>query len=171
MSILKLWSCGTTIIENDNKWFSLLLLNRHENLARIIASFVIINLTDEIRYWSVNSNHIHMCNYSDVIMSAMASEITGISIVCSTICSGTDQRKRPFDDVIMHKLIVLTCSHSIGNTASCHLLDNHITVNCYNVYVCELYFITIVYAYMICMCIQAVLPVHISSVIRHHAFC
>ena len=26
-------------------------------------------------------------------MSVMASEITGISIVCSTVCSGTDQRK------------------------------------------------------------------------------
>ena len=34
--------------------------------------------------------HIH---YSDVIMSAMASQITGVSIVCSIVCSGTDQRK------------------------------------------------------------------------------
>ena len=32
-------------------------------------------------------------HYSDVIMSAMASQITGISMVCSTVCSGTDQRK------------------------------------------------------------------------------
>ena len=31
--------------------------------------------------------------YSDIIMTTMASEITGISIVCSTICSGVDQRK------------------------------------------------------------------------------
>ena len=30
------------------------------------------------------------CHYSDVMMSAMASEITGVSIVCSTVCSGTD---------------------------------------------------------------------------------
>ena len=30
---------------------------------------------------------------SDVIMSAMASQITGILIVCSTVCSDTDQRK------------------------------------------------------------------------------
>ena len=71
--------------------------------------------------------------YSDVIMSAMASLTTGVSIVCSTVCSGTDQRKHqssaslafvrgiyrwpmtsphkwlvmrkmfPFDDVIMNK--------------------------------------------------------------------
>ena len=32
-------------------------------------------------------------HYSYVIMSAMASQITGGSIVCSTVCSGVDQRK------------------------------------------------------------------------------
>ena len=32
-------------------------------------------------------------NYSDVITTTMASQITGVSIVCSTVCSGTDQRK------------------------------------------------------------------------------
>ena len=33
------------------------------------------------------------CHYSDVIMSAMASEITGVTIIYSTVCSGADQRK------------------------------------------------------------------------------
>ena len=32
-------------------------------------------------------------HYRDGIMSAMASQITGVSMVCSTICSGVDQRK------------------------------------------------------------------------------
>ena len=32
-------------------------------------------------------------HYNDVIMSAMASQITGVSIVCSTFGSGADQRK------------------------------------------------------------------------------
>ena len=32
-------------------------------------------------------------HYSNIIMSMMASQITGISIVCSTVCSGADQRK------------------------------------------------------------------------------
>ena len=32
-------------------------------------------------------------HYSDVIMSAMASQITGVSVVCSTVFSGVDQRK------------------------------------------------------------------------------
>ena len=31
-------------------------------------------------------------HYSGVIMSAMACQITGVSIVCSTVCSGADQR-------------------------------------------------------------------------------
>ena len=33
-------------------------------------------------------------HYSDVVMTAMASQSTGVSIVCSTVCSGIDQRKR-----------------------------------------------------------------------------
>ena len=71
-------------------------------------------------------------HYNDVIMGAMASQITSLTIVCSIFCSGTDQRKHqssaslafvrgihrwpvnsphkgpvtrkmfPFDDVIMH---------------------------------------------------------------------
>ena len=32
--------------------------------------------------------------YSDDIMSMMASQITGVLIVCSTVCSSADQRKR-----------------------------------------------------------------------------
>ena len=32
-------------------------------------------------------------HYSDVIMSSVASEITGAAIVCLTVCSGADQRK------------------------------------------------------------------------------
>ena len=31
--------------------------------------------------------------YCDVMMSSMASQITGVSIVCSGVCSGADQRK------------------------------------------------------------------------------
>ena len=32
-------------------------------------------------------------DYRDVIMSSMASQITGLSSVCLTVCSGADQRK------------------------------------------------------------------------------
>ena len=32
-------------------------------------------------------------HYSGVIISAMVSQITGVSIVCSTVCSGAEERK------------------------------------------------------------------------------
>ena len=35
-----------------------------------------------------NDNHDH---YSDVTMSAMASQITGVSIICSIVCSNVDR--------------------------------------------------------------------------------
>ena len=40
-----------------------------------------------------NSFPVFHYHYSDVIMRTMASEITGVSIVYSTVCSGADQRK------------------------------------------------------------------------------
>ena len=43
-----------------------------------------------IQYSHTAKTSIH---YNDAIMSAMASQITGVSIVCSTGCSGADQRK------------------------------------------------------------------------------
>ena len=39
------------------------------------------------------SGNLYSPCYSDVIMSAMASQITSISIVSPTVCSGADQRK------------------------------------------------------------------------------
>ena len=41
-------------------------------------------------YWSHMSIWIH---YNDVIMIVIASQITSVSIVWSTVCSGADQRK------------------------------------------------------------------------------
>ena len=43
-------------------------------------------------YWDWNS--IWIWHYSGTIMSMMASEITGVLIVYSTVCSGADQRKQ-----------------------------------------------------------------------------
>ena len=42
---------------------------------------------------SRHSCTIYAIHCSDVIMSAVASEITSVSIVCSTVCSGAEQRK------------------------------------------------------------------------------
>ena len=87
-------------------------------------------------------------HYSDVIMSAMASQITGVSIVYSTVCSGADQGKHqsstslasvrethrwpmkslhkgpvkrkmfPFDDVIMRPMLCRLALPPIGVTWS-----------------------------------------------------
>ena len=93
--------------------------------------------------WKVSSAKLRpLCSgfnshYSDVIMSAMVSQITGVYINCTTICSGPDQRKHqssasldfvrgihlwtvdsphkwpvtgemfPFDDVIMSKCLLV----------------------------------------------------------------
>ena len=38
-------------------------------------------------------NKLSRLNYNDLIMRAMASQITGVSVVCSTVCLGADQRK------------------------------------------------------------------------------
>ena len=45
-------------------------------------------------HWTI-SNHWGgtQRHYSDVIMSAMASQITEVLMVCSAVCSGADQRK------------------------------------------------------------------------------
>ena len=45
-----------------------------------------------LKVWH-NTRTISHINISDVIMSAMASQITGVSMVCSNACSSADQRK------------------------------------------------------------------------------
>ena len=48
----------------------------------------------ELYVWKCSpSNWSVVAHYSDVTTSAMASQITGVSIVCSTVCFGVDQRK------------------------------------------------------------------------------
>ena len=42
---------------------------------------------------SQHRNTLCITHYNDIIMSMMASQITRVSIVCSTICWGADQRK------------------------------------------------------------------------------
>ena len=70
-------------------------------------------------FGSWNHSAVSMIHYSDINLSAMVSQITGVLMVCSTVCSGTDQRNHqssislashkgaarwkmfPSDDVIM----------------------------------------------------------------------
>ena len=52
----------------------------------------IIRLCYDHISWNFTGTY-HHTHYSNVIMSAMASQITGVSIVCSSFYSGADQRK------------------------------------------------------------------------------
>ena len=66
----------------------------------IIAIFIIIIIClYDVMFFQCTSLSIHLYNElcitycSEVIMSAMAYQITGVSIVCSTVCPGADQGK------------------------------------------------------------------------------
>ena len=52
----------------------------------------LLNTTKYQKYYT-ETNQSH---YSDAIMDAMASQITGVSVVYSTVCSGAEQKKSKF---------------------------------------------------------------------------
>ena len=55
---------------------------------------MVINMTNYVKYNDFcNHDSIDNYYYGDVIMSAMASQITSLTIVCSTIYQGADRRK------------------------------------------------------------------------------
>ena len=114
---------------------------RYEIAPEIKSSHVKRNICDGMwRDGFTNNMHSGKLHYSDVIMSAMTSQITNISIVCSTVGSNTNQRKPqspallafvwgihrwpvnsldkepvtrnilPFDDVIKIKVRQMICS-------------------------------------------------------------
>ena len=51
-----------------------------------------IYIYTDFQNWINHSWLIKNLHYNDVIMNGMASQITSISTVCSTVCSGTNQR-------------------------------------------------------------------------------
>ena len=90
---------------NETIWRSITVTTR-----LFVQQFVWANIKDHIkaphhcpfvrRNWRVAAPHIQCTvtgafplHYSDVMMRAMASQITGVPIVCSTVCSCADQRK------------------------------------------------------------------------------
>ena len=68
--------------------------------------------TSKINQMLLYVNDLKLLHYGDVIMRAMASLITSVSIVYSTVCSGADQRKpqnsREFPDggESLHKRLI-----------------------------------------------------------------
>ena len=59
--------------------------------VKACVKFVLMTRKWNTTKW--NFNHAGNVHYSDVIMSAMASQITGVLIVCLSVCSVADQRK------------------------------------------------------------------------------
>ena len=61
----------------------------------LTASTKSVAASSEVLQWYMGKFHTGspVIHYIDVIMSAIASQITGVSIVYSTVCSGLDQRK------------------------------------------------------------------------------
>ena len=72
----------------SSAWLTLYLAGR-VNMKGEIYDCIITNSSDHSTesYKSTTCTH-----YGDVIMSAMASEITVVSMVCSTVCYDADQR-------------------------------------------------------------------------------
>ena len=92
-----------------------------KTLNKTCSNFTKLTAQVEWRLGHRRSCQVKSNDYSDVIMSVVTSQITGVSIVYSIVCSGADQRKHqssaslalmraihlwsveifPFDDVIM----------------------------------------------------------------------
>ena len=67
------------------------------NIKIILRHFLSIkyswNFHPSVAYIPAQESEFKPSHYSDVIMSTMASQITGVATVCSNVCSGADQRK------------------------------------------------------------------------------
>ena len=64
------------------------MFQRYRKFLMLASSYRV-----SFRPWQMS---IVVKHYSDVIITAMASQITGVSIVCSTICSGADKKHQSF---------------------------------------------------------------------------
>ena len=66
------------------------------HINKNVILFLLFQYTPQSKYFLTPYTTDHMAslllNYSDVIMSAMASQITDVSIVCTTVSSREDQR-------------------------------------------------------------------------------
>ena len=51
----------------------------------------------QVENYPIHTRDGQIFHYNDVLMSAMTSQITSVSIVYSTVCSGVDQRKHQID--------------------------------------------------------------------------
>ena len=67
---------------------------QHFDINQDLVKFCSIHYQDNyiVSVTAYSDVYAPLVHYSDVMMSAMGSQITGVSIVCSTVCSGAYQR-------------------------------------------------------------------------------
>ena len=86
------------IWHHNNECIFVISTSKHFQETNSNAAYFIVmkNKSFEIiMYRGCHGEHTYFqrAHYSDVIMSTIASQITSVSIACSTVCSGTDQWK------------------------------------------------------------------------------
>ena len=69
-----------------------LIMSVGRNMVSLLKQKHVSFKHTSLEIYVVNSGKIFQTHYSDVTMSMMASQTTGVSIVCSTVCSTIDQR-------------------------------------------------------------------------------
>ena len=77
----------TVIARTFTKWLMSLYINLNHTKV-IISLLTTVRFGDVYRHQRTGSS----LHYIDVIMITVMSQITGVSIVCSAVCSGADQR-------------------------------------------------------------------------------
>ena len=75
------------IISLWNAFLRLSVLRMYSRMFKDPKRIAHIVFIRSYHFWS------EVVHYSDVIMSTMASQITGVSILCSAVCSGSAERK------------------------------------------------------------------------------
>ena len=90
--------CNTCNTTKHMKLITVFWLRIIRRYREIIWRYTAIWIGTIRRQWIYTSKwnqfQFHKKHYSDIMMSAMASQITGVSIVCLTFCWGAGQRKR-----------------------------------------------------------------------------
>ena len=88
-------------IINDKWWHKLwneIIISNHPAHVLHINSAIVITVIASsslpVGRWSLSNDCTFSVHYSDVITSTVASQITGVSIVCSIVCSDADQTSK-----------------------------------------------------------------------------
>ena len=115
---------------------------QNPSLSRILKFITVITVPKSVALWQCwyhgysnvpegfMDTSFYLLHWSDIIMGAMASQITSVSIVYSTVCSGEDQRKhQSFASLaFLREIHRWTVNHKGPMTRKMFPLDDVITV-------------------------------------------